>query len=208
MPFRAISIGPPAAGTDLRLLVLGFFSTPVPLATGPLKKVRVDEFRLRSASGLNRMQYASFGFRNPVVVVTLPGWFTTQSGLFRLSVNENASSAGGAGVCCSGDFVMTAGSEPLMEVALRDENGDPIDLTGATLQLRVWSQKTRALAFTGSLTPDPDQVTNKGVATYQFASTNLISSGTFEGKIKVTKSSKVVYFPASGVITIAVDSVV
>ena len=85
---------------------------------------------------------------------------------------------------------------PPMRVCLTDGNGDPIDLTGATVVLNVahsswdyyYAPQNRII--NGSpCTVDPDQVTYKGFVDWEPITGDLFLAGTFRFTFEVTYPS-------------------
>lgn len=59
-----------------------------------------------------------------------------------------------------------------ISVTCKDTAGAAIDLTGSTVHL-IWINEASDALVTVAMTNDPDQVTNKGVATYTFVADDL-----------------------------------
>lgn len=71
----------------------------------------------------------------------------------------------------------------VFEVTCKDQAGAAVALTGYTVKL-VWLSAVGA-TVTRTMTIDPDQVTNKGKATYQFTAGELFHPGT-TAEIEIT----------------------
>lgn len=71
------------------------------------------------------------------------------------------------------------------------KDGTAIDLTGATLSMRMQNENTNAvIVCTGTWTIDPDQVNNKGLAHYAYASGDVATAGMYFLQITITITSK------------------
>lgn len=97
-----------------------------------------------------------------------------------------------------------------------DGDGGPLDLTGMTIELLMTDRTDAPVTVQGTVTPDPDQVANKGRVTYSPHADDLLPGATdkvvslavsdaagsisyFErkGRFKVTDGAgKVVYNPS------------
>lgn len=75
---------------------------------------------------------------------------------------------------------------PILRVTLKTEKGVETDLTGLTLIFLMYARGATTPKVSAVMTNDPDQVTNKGKATYSWAAADLDTAGTFIVLIKIT----------------------
>ena len=80
------------------------------------------------------------------------------------------------------------------EFNVTDDEDNPIDLTGCTAILTVFSQDYSTKLFSQNATIDPDQVTNKGKVTYQPITADHGTKGAYLGELEIT-------FPNSDILT-------
>lgn len=81
-------------------------------------------------------------------------------------------------------------------VIIRDNTGDPIDLTGAIARLKFRKKNTTTILFTLTNVVDDQVDLDEGQAVFVFTSQNLnLAAGLYEGEVEVT-------FPNNNVETI------
>lgn len=73
----------------------------------------------------------------------------------------------------------------ILEVTCKDRNGDPINLTTA-LAVKVFYRINGGALQNKTMTKDPDQVTNTGVARYQWLTGELSPAGQMVCEIEIT----------------------
>lgn len=65
------------------------------------------------------------------------------------------------------DFVIKQGDLlPVIEATLTDADGNPVDLSGATVRFVMRQVDADVATVNGNAVPDPDQVANRGVVRY------------------------------------------
>ena len=91
-------------------------------------------------------------------------------------------------------LAFVAGTNPVLEVTLVDQNNNPINLTGYTAKL--WFSISGATAVSGSMTI---VTATSGIVKYQFTSGQL-TSGILTYQVNIYDSSSNLYatFPQSG----------
>jgi hypothetical protein len=84
------------------------------------------------------------------------------------------------------DFLLKKGdtAKPL-EVILSDDNG-PIDLTGIPVDFKMRLAGDTETKIHKPAIPDPDQITNKGRAKYEWDDEDVDTPGNFVGEFKLS----------------------
>lgn len=85
---------------------------------------------------------------------------------------------------------------PILSRTFEDEDG-PIDLSGSAITIKL-RKAGASTVVSGSMTPDPDQVNNKGVATYSWGATDTQVPGKWWAQFRVVVGGKTMTFPNTG----------
>jgi hypothetical protein len=88
-------------------------------------------------------------------------------------------------------YLVQGDSGPQMKATLtRDDTGSVIDITGATVTLKVRPVGSETVSFTTNSITSASSDLQNGIAIFAFSSSNLsVSAGNYEGEIEVTFAS-------------------
>ncbi len=95
---------------------------------------------------------------------------------------------------------------PILSVTLQDANG-AVDLSGATsikFLMVLKDNMGAAPKIDAVATPDPDQITNKGLVTYTWVSGDTDTSGTYLAEFEVLYGTDPLTFPNNTYYIIAI----
>ena len=94
------------------------------------------------------------------------------------------------------DFVISQGDLlPAIEATLTDGDGNPVDLSSASVKFVMHQVDADVAAVNANATADPDQVTNKGVVRYSWASGDTDVPGVYRAEWVGTFATKPETFP-------------
>lgn len=96
----------------------------------------------------------------------------------------------------------------VVRFTLNDADGNPVDLTGASLKFEAKARFSDAEAkVDGDATPDADQAGNTGQGAYTLTSTDLSAADIYDVRVQATwGDGTIITFPSHGANTLEVQA--